>query len=59
MEIRIAAALILRRFDIDFAPGETGELMFSEACDFFTTSPGPLYLTLTERKDGSEYCEND
>ncbi|KAL8782128.1 MAG: hypothetical protein Q9213_005662 [Squamulea squamosa] len=46
MEIRIAAALILSTFAIEFAPGENGERMFTEACDYFTTSPGPLQLVL-------------
>ncbi len=50
MEIRVAAALILSTFDIDFAPGEDGERMFTEACDYFTTTPGPLNLTLKSRE---------
>lgn len=51
MEIRIAAALLLSTFAIDFAPGEDGERMFTEACDYFTTSPGPLRLVLRSYAD--------
>lgn len=46
MEIRVAAALIITTFETDFAPSEDGERIFTEACDYFTTTPGPLYLTL-------------
>jgi len=49
MEVRIAAALLLTAFDIDFALGEIGVKMFTEACDYFTTTPGPLLLTLNRR----------
>jgi tryprostatin B 6-hydroxylase len=50
MEIRVASALLLTTFDINFAPGEKGVKMFTEACDYFTTTPGPLLLTLKEGK---------
>ena len=43
----MAAALILTTFEMDFAPNEDGERMFIEACDYFTTTPGPLHLSLT------------
>ncbi|KAL4815064.1 cytochrome P450 [Aspergillus spinulosporus] len=46
MEIRIAAAMLLTRFDCRFAPGEDGQHMFSEALDHFTTTPGPLRVVL-------------
>ena len=50
MEIRIAAALILTAFEIEFAPSEDGERMFTEACDFFTTTLGPLQLIFRSNK---------
>lgn len=50
MEIRVAAAMILTEFDFAFAPGEDGTQMFTKATDFFTTTPGPLYLTLQSRQ---------
>ncbi|KAE8357309.1 cytochrome P450 [Aspergillus caelatus] len=49
IEIRVAAALILTEFDFEFAPGEDGQRMFSEAIDYFTTSPGPLHLVFKDR----------
>jgi cytochrome P450 family 628 len=50
MEIRVAAALIFTSLDFDLAPGEDGQRMFTEACDYFTTSPGPLYLVMKNRE---------
>ncbi|KAI0861215.1 cytochrome P450 [Xylaria cubensis] len=50
MEIRIGAALFLTEFDFEFAPGEDGTRMFTEATDFFTTTPGPLFIVLKRRK---------
>lgn len=49
MEIRVALALLLTTFEFDFAPGEDGQKMFDEACDYFTTSPGPLHLIFNTR----------
>ncbi|PWY90620.1 cytochrome P450 [Aspergillus sclerotioniger CBS 115572] len=49
MEIRVAAALILTTFDYEFAPGEDGQRIFSEAADYFTTTPGPFYLVMKNR----------
>ncbi|KAL4766870.1 cytochrome P450 [Aspergillus nidulans var. acristatus] len=49
MEMRVAAALILTAFEVEFAPGEDGTRMFSEAVDYFTTTPGPLLLVLKPR----------
>lgn len=51
LEIRVAAAQILKTFDIEFAPGEDGTTMFREALDFFTTTPGALCLVLKEKKN--------
>lgn len=49
MEIRVAAALIIKKFDFAFAPGEDGTKMFTEAIDYFTTTPGPSQLVFEER----------
>jgi cytochrome P450 family 628 len=46
MELRIAAAMLLTRFNCKFAPGEDGQRMFTEALDHFTTTPGPLHVIL-------------
>ncbi|KAI1819538.1 cytochrome P450 [Xylaria intraflava] len=51
LEIRVGAALFLTEFDIEFAPGEDGTRMFTEATDFFTTTPGPLHVVLRKRKN--------
>ncbi|KAL4788907.1 cytochrome P450 [Aspergillus venezuelensis] len=49
MEMRVAAALIFTTFDYEFAPGEDGTRMFADAVDYFTTTPGPLYLIFRSR----------
>ena len=49
MEIRVAAALLITQLDFSFAPGEDGTRMFSEAIDYFTTTPGPLQLVFKPR----------
>ncbi|CAH0026871.1 unnamed protein product [Clonostachys rhizophaga] len=49
MEIRVAAAQLIMEFDFEFAPGEDGTKMFTEAIDYFTTTPGPLNLVFKSR----------
>lgn len=49
MEIRLAVARIVSRFDFGFAPGETGKDIHGKMLDLFTTTPGPLKLVFTER----------
>ena len=49
MELRIATAVLLSKFDVTFAPGETGEQLFSKMHDHFTVAPGPLRLSFRER----------
>ena len=51
MEIRVAAAPLITAFEVEFAPGEDGTRMFAEACDYFITSPGPLYLSLKSQQE--------
>ncbi|KAI0438670.1 cytochrome P450 [Xylaria telfairii] len=51
LEIRVGAAQFLTDFDFEFAPGEDGTKMFTEATDFFTTTPGPLHVVLKNRKN--------
>lgn len=50
MEIRVAAALFFSTFDYEFAPGEDGKAIFDDASDYFTITPGPLKLVLTDRQ---------
>lgn len=50
MEIRVAAALVIDRFDCEFAAGEDGTDLFDKTTDHFTSIPGPLKLVLKERK---------
>ncbi|KAI3337569.1 cytochrome P450 [Xylariaceae sp. AK1471] len=50
METRVAAALLLSEFDMEIAPGEDGDKMFTEMTDFFTTTPGPLQVILKSRR---------
>jgi cytochrome P450 len=49
MEIRLAVARLVSRFDFGFAPGETGKDIHKKMLDLFTTTPGPLQLVFTER----------
>lgn len=49
MEIRLAVARLVSRFDFEFAPGETGTDVSEQIMDLFTTAPGPLRLVFKER----------
>ena len=49
MEVRLAVARIVSRFDFSFAPGETGKDIHEKMLDLFTTTPGPLKLIFKER----------
>ncbi|PYI26789.1 cytochrome P450 [Aspergillus indologenus CBS 114.80] len=51
MEIRVAAALIFTELEFQFAPGESGQRLFKESLDYFTTSPGPMNLVFTTRTE--------
>ena len=50
MEIRVAAALTLSQFDVEIVPGEDGTKLFTQATDYFTTTPGPFDVVLKSRK---------
>ena len=50
MELRHVLASIALNFDIEFAPGETGEKFENNAKDTFVLSLDPLYLVFKERK---------
>ena len=50
LEIRVAVAAVVTRFDVGFAPGEDGTRMFAETVDYFTSTPGPLRLVFRERE---------
>ncbi|KAI9039285.1 cytochrome P450 [Aspergillus affinis] len=49
MEIRVALALVLTQLDFEFAPGESGQRLFTQAIDYFTMSPGPMHLVFRTR----------
>jgi tryprostatin B 6-hydroxylase len=49
MESRVAAALLLTQLKFRFPAGQTGQSLFTEATDFFTTTPGPLEVIVEER----------
>ena len=50
MEMRLVTAILISRFDVAFAPGETGKAIVEELHDTFTAAPGPLRLVFTERE---------
>jgi cytochrome P450 len=43
-EMRFAVALLVKKFTVDLAEGETGQRLFSDLRDQFTASPGSLRL---------------
>ncbi|RAK93466.1 cytochrome P450 [Aspergillus costaricaensis CBS 115574] len=49
MELRVAIALILTNFNIDFTPGEYGSRMIAEISDCFTTAVGPMQVVMKAR----------
>ncbi|PVH98329.1 putative cytochrome P450 [Periconia macrospinosa] len=50
MSMRIAISCIVQMFDIDFAPGETGEAFATDRKDAFTSVLRPLKLVFTKRE---------
>ncbi|KAI4213021.1 MAG: hypothetical protein LQ351_004365 [Letrouitia transgressa] len=50
-ELRYVAALLVSKYDISLAPGETGARVVEDMVDQFTASPGQLELVFSERGD--------
>ena len=44
MEVRLATALLISKYDVHFAAGEEGVDIFREMTDLFIACPGPLQL---------------
>jgi len=49
LSLRIALSVILRCFDVGFAPGETGKAFEHDALDTLTVVLPPLLLRFTAR----------
>ncbi|KAH7313703.1 cytochrome P450 [Stachybotrys elegans] len=49
-EMRYITALLVTRFEVFFAPGETGQRLFEDLRDQFTASPGRLELQFRRRE---------
>ena len=49
-ELRFVAALLVSKYDINFAPGEDGTRCWREMKDQFTAAPGKLELVFTRRE---------
>ncbi|KAK8008231.1 hypothetical protein PG991_010782 [Apiospora marii] len=50
IELRFVIALLVRKFRIGFAPGESGETLFAGLRDQFTAAPGKLRLLFHSRE---------
>lgn len=50
MELRMAIARIVTRFDFRFADGETGEALEHETLDLLVAESGPLRMVFTRRE---------
>lgn len=48
MEVRIATALLVSKYDVEFAPGEEGRNLM-KIKDTFTAAPGHLKLVFRDR----------
>ncbi|PWY70995.1 benzoate 4-monooxygenase cytochrome P450 [Aspergillus heteromorphus CBS 117.55] len=51
MEIRYVVSQIVRKYDVEFAPGQTPERFLAGKRDAFTLSLGPLELVFKPRKE--------
>lgn len=49
LSLRTSISSIAQQFDIEFAPGETGNEFLAEAKDTFTTALPPLRLCFSPR----------
>lgn len=45
MELRIAIAVLISRFEVSLAPGEDGSELTGKLRDTFTAQPGDLHLS--------------
>ncbi|KAF2645995.1 putative benzoate 4-monooxygenase cytochrome P450 [Massarina eburnea CBS 473.64] len=52
LSLRISISSILGRFNVSFAPGETGETFINDTLDTFTVTLPPLNLQFTPRNQG-------
>ena len=51
MEVRLCLSMILSRFHVGYAAGESGKQVWGDMTDSFTANPGPLLLTFTAREE--------
>ena len=49
MEIRLATALLISKYDVHLAAGEAGTDVSSKMVDLFVATPGPLQLSFERR----------
>lgn len=50
MEVRLATALIVSKYDIVLAPGDDGTNVERHMEDLFVATPGPLNIRFREKK---------
>lgn len=48
-EIRVAAALMISKFDLEAVHSQKEDKLFTHATDYFTTTPGPFHVVLKSR----------
>jgi hypothetical protein len=49
MSLRISVSKLVQRYDVKFAPGETGHAFETETLDTFTTTLPPLQIQFQRR----------
>ena len=57
MEVRLATALLVTKYDVELAKGEDGQDVERKMEDLFVATPGPLKLMFRERKIEEKYSE--
>ena len=50
LSLRVSVSTLAQRYDIAFAPGETGDKFEKETLDTFTTTLPPLHLRFAKRE---------
>ena len=53
LQLRVITALLVTKYDINFAPGEDGTRLFQDCKDVFTAAPGQLILEFKPRAQGA------